>query len=102
MADYPRFHDFSTEDKRLEGSKLKLRDIINKEILITGFSLAESKYNGDQSPHKEYLTLEFEMEGEKHIVFTGSEVLSQQIQKYKENIPFYVTIKQIDRYYSFT
>ena len=102
MADYPRFRDFSIEDKRLEGTKLKLGDIVNKEILITGFSLAESKYTGDRSVHKEYLTLEFEVGGEKHIVFTGSEVLSQQIQKYKENIPFYVTIKQIDRYYSFT
>lgn len=104
MSNYPRFHDFSEEDRRLEGGKVKISDVVNKEILVTGFLVGKSRYNNEKSEQKEYLTLEFKFgeEGEKHILFTGSDVLISQIQKYKENIPFYAVIKQIDRYYTFT
>ena len=42
------------------------------------------------------------MDNIDYIVFTGSGVLIDQIEKYKDNLPFYVTIKKIDRYYTFT
>ena len=48
------------------------------------------------------LTLQFEMEEGLHVLFTGSNVLIDQIEKYRHEIPFYTTIKKIDRYYTFT
>jgi len=32
----------------------------------------------------------------------GSKVLAEQLEKYKDNIPFYTQIKKIDKYYTFT
>jgi hypothetical protein len=40
--------------------------------------------------------------GSKYIIFTGSIVLIDQLEKYKENLPFYTTVKKIDKYYTFT
>ena len=95
-----KFSDFAEEEKPLDGSKLKLDDVINREILITGFKIKESKFKKESSPR--CLTLQFEMAGSKHIIFTGSNVLTDQIEKYKNEIPFLTVIKRIDRYCTFT
>lgn len=42
------------------------------------------------------------IDGKTTITFTGSNVLIEQIERYKAEIPFYTTIKKIDRYYTFT
>ncbi|MFA5408098.1 MAG: hypothetical protein WC343_04925 [Bacilli bacterium] len=101
-ADIPRFCDFADERKRLEGTKLKIAEIVNQEIRVTGFTVEPSKYAKENPGSKERLMLEFIIEGEKHILFTGSEVLIAQIQKYQDKVPFYTTIKHIDRYYTFS
>lgn len=97
-----RFSDFSKEEKRLDGTKKRLEDVLNREILITGYTTKSSKYSDKKSSDTEYLTLQFEMDGNKHILFTGSIVLADQIARYKDHIPFYTTIRHIDRYYTFT
>lgn len=99
--DPPRFRDFAEEKKRLEGSGLKIADIINKEILITGYSIEPSNFPARDGSPKNRLGLEYTLDGEKHVTFTGSEVLMALIQKYAHKIPFYATIKHIDRYYTF-
>ncbi len=99
--DYPRFSDFAEEKKRLEGTGLKIADIVNKEILITGYSIDPSKYPARDGSPRNRLGLEFILDGEKHVTFTGSEVLMALIEKYPHKIPFYTTIKHIDRYYTF-
>lgn len=100
MSNYPKFSDFADEQGPLEGDKVKISDILNHEILITGFDIKESRYQKNKSG--KYLTLQFEKEGseEPRVVFTGSDVLIEQIEKYKDNIPFYATIKRIDRYFT--
>jgi len=95
-----RFSDFAEEQSRLEGGKVKLKDILNKEITVTGYKIKKSNYtktSGDQ-----YLTLQFEINGDKRIFFTGSGVLIEQIEKYADKIPFVATVKQIDKYYTFS
>ena len=94
---YHQFKDFSDE-KSLEGEKLKLDDILNKEILIKDFDLKKSAYSKNETGL--YLTLQFEVEGETNILFTGSDVLIRQLQKYKQQLPFYATLKKIKRYYT--
>lgn len=97
---YKRFSDFAEEPELLDGSKLKMEEVLNKEILITGFKISDSKFSKSNNP--KCLTLQFEMDDEKHVIFTGSTVLINQIEKYKDEIPFLTTIKKIDKYYSFT
>ena len=93
--EYPKFSDFSEEDAGLEGDKKKIEDILNKEILLIGFRIGRSNYR-----EKDYLTLQFKNGGNDYIVFTGSEVLIKQAQKYEDKMPFHTTIKKISNYYT--
>ena len=93
-----RFSDFAKEHRPLEGAKIRIDDVVNMEILIIAYKIKGSKY------HKSLpcLTLQFVMGEERHILFTSSVVLAEQIEAYKDELPFYTTIKKIDRYYTFT
>jgi len=95
-----RFSDFSTESRRLEGEKVKIEDILNIEITITGYDVRKSKYEKNESG--KVLTVEFEKDHIKRIFFTGSEVLISQLEKYADNIPFLTTIKKINKFYTLT
>lgn len=98
MVEYPRFSDFAEETKSFEGDKKKIDDILNEDILIIDYKIKDSK----QHKGTQYVTIQFKLEDMYYIVFTGSKVLSEQLEKYKENIPFYTQIKKIDKYYTFT
>lgn len=98
MAEYPRFSDFAEESKAFDGDKKRIEDILNQEILILDFKVKDSKKRQDSL----YATIQFKLENINHIVFTGSNVLIDQLEKYKENLPFHTIIKKIDRYYTFT
>ena len=97
---YKKFSDFADEEIPLDGSKVKIDDILNKEILITGYKLRNSKYERENTP--KCLTLQFRIGDKKYIIFTGSNVLIDQIEKYRHEIPFVTTVKKINRYYIFT
>ena len=94
-----RFSDFA-EDKVLDGDKVKIDDILNKEIKIIGYAIKNSKYSKKKSG--KYLTLQIELEDKKYVIFTGSDVLIDQLKKYNSEIPFLTTIRKINRYYSLT
>jgi len=98
MAEYPRFSDFAEESKVFDGDKIRIDDILNQEILIIDFKIKDSKKRQDTL----YATIQFKIDDVNHIVFTGSGVLIDQLEKYKDSLPFYTTIKKIDRYYTFT
>lgn len=95
-----RFSDFARENMPLEGSKLKLDEVVNREITILDYRIKDSRYKKESAPR--CLTLQFELEGKRYILFTGSNVLVDQIDKYKAEIPFVTTIKKIDKYYTFS
>ena len=92
-----RFSDFAEEEHPLEGKKKKLEEILNIEILITGYRISDSRYK-----ERKYITIQYKNGDEEYITFTGSEVLQKQIEKYKDKIPFYATIKKINKYYTLT
>ena len=92
-----RFGDFAKDHVPLDGTKLKIADILNQEILITGFRVKSSKYNASSC-----LTIQFILGDERHVAFTGSQVLLDQCKSYEAEIPFIATVKRIDKYYSFT
>lgn len=95
---YPKFSDFAEEEVPLEGKKKKIEEILNLEILVTEFRISRSKYKKDE----DYLTLQFENDGERYILFTGSSVLIGQAQKYKEKMPYNTTIIKRGNYYTMT
>ena len=98
MAEYPRFSDFAEESKVFDGDKKKIKEILNKEILVLDFKLKESKHHrGTQ-----YVTIQFKIDNMIYILFNGSRVLAAQLEKYKDNLPFYTVIRKIDKYYTFT
>jgi hypothetical protein len=78
--------------------RTKLDEILNKEILVTGFRIKDSH----QKTGTQYLTIHFEIENRRHITFTGSTVLMDQLKKYESHIPFVSTIKKINRHYTFS
>jgi len=89
--------DFAEESKVFDGDKKKIDDILNQEILVLDFKVKNSKQKKDTL----YVTIQFKFQEENFIIFSGSGVLIEQLEKYKENLPFYTVIKKIDKYYTF-
>jgi hypothetical protein len=95
-----RFNEFARENMPLEGNKLKLDDVVNREIIVLDYRVKDSRYKKQDC--EKCLTLQFKMDEKICVMFTGSNVLRDQIDKYKHEIPFITMIKKIDRYYTFT
>lgn len=98
MTEYPHFSDFADESRSFEGDKKKLDDILNQEILIINFKVKDSKQRKDSK----YITIQFKIDDKLYIIFSGSVVLMNQLEKYKDSLPFYAIIKRIDKYYTLT
>jgi len=94
----PKFSDFSEEPKKLDGEKVSIDSILNKEILITGFKIGKSKYK----ENSDYTTVQFVSDDINHVFFTGSSVIADQIKKYGDKIPFTTTVQKINKYYTLT
>ena len=92
---YPRFGDFAGEEGPLDGEKKKLSEILGKEILVLAFRIGKSKYRD-----RNYVTIQFENSGTRYVVFTGSEVLMDQLGRHEGQLPFYATIVKRFNYYS--
>lgn len=93
-----RFSDFAKEDSIMNGDKIKIGDIVGKEIEIVDYKIGNSKFEG-----KKLLTLQIKLNGEDRVVFTSSGVLIDQSEKYKNEMPFIATIEKVNnRFYSFT
>ena len=87
------FSDFAEESKVFDGDKKKIEEILNKEILVLDFKLKESKHHRDT----QYVTIQFKIDNMIYILFNGSRVLAAQLEKYKDNLPFYTVIRKIDK-----
>jgi hypothetical protein len=96
-----RFSDFAKEHIPLDGAKLKIDDVLNKEIEVLALRIKPSKYSGTGKGNA-CLTIQFTMNGERYVAFTGSIILADQAQLYGHELPFLATIKKIDKYYTFT
>lgn len=97
---YPHFKDFADPDEDedpLDGEKKKIVDILNKEILILNFNIRKSKIKeGD------YVIIQFELEGKKHVIFTTATRLMKKLERHKDKMPYRVTIIQRFKYYTMT
>jgi len=84
----------------LIGDKIKIEEILGKEIEIISFKVGDSKYVKDGN--NKVLTLQFKLDDENRILFTGSKVLLDQCEKYESEMPFMARIEKINKFYSFT
>ena len=58
MTEHPSFSEFAqAESGPLEGDKKKIDELINQQVLITGYRVQESQYKKNKSG--KYLTLQF-------------------------------------------
>ncbi len=82
----------------LIGDKIKINRILNCEIIIHGFEIKDSKFADKGNGKCLYIQIEFD--GARRIVFTGSGVLMDTINKIpKDDFPFTAKIvKENDRF----
>jgi len=93
------FKDFGikTSVSRFTGDKIKIKKILNGQIVVHDFSVEDSKFDG------KCLYLQISVDGTNHILFTGSKVLIDMIQHVpKTDFPFNTTIVQEDERLMFT
>ena len=95
---FPSFAVFARGKLPLPGVKMRLEQILNREILVTDFRIMKSKHHPDQ----DCLQFQYLLDNQVCVSFTGSCVLIDQISSVGENIPFNTTVVKIDRYYSFS
>lgn len=109
--DIPNFSDYVTQ-KTLDGDKLKIEDILDRPIVVTGIRVRDSKYYSKRGSAC-CTTLQFYFEDDpmetKHIVFSGSNVIKEQAEEINEQLEekglpciFKTTVKNIGNYHSLT
>lgn len=98
------FKDFGiiASDKNFIGEKIRISKILNREIIVDAFTIKDSKIFKDRGSGK-CLCLQIRVDEKKHILFTGSNGLIEEInQVKKDNFPFITTIKEENEKYLFT
>jgi hypothetical protein len=88
--------------RAFEGEKIKIKKIINREIVVHHFKLEDSKIFKDRGTGK-CLQIQISVDGKKHVLFTGSSGLIEMIQNVPESgFPFTTTIIEDNERYSFS
>jgi len=99
----PDFTDVVPETSTLDGDKISIEKILNVPITVIGWRIDKSKFR-DHGENSERLTLQFILNGERRITFTGSSVLIQQIREFEkrtESRTFRTVIRKINKFYKF-
>ena len=91
-----KFSDFAEE--KFIGEKIKISKVLNKEIKVLAFQVKKSKIEKGST----YAQIQIELHGELRVIFTNSTVLKEQLQRYKEHLPFCTTIIKNNKYFSFS
>jgi hypothetical protein len=102
MNKFSEFAD-TTVSPIMDGKKIALDEVLDKEISILRYRIKKTKFSEAKNP--DCLTVQFaypDNENAHFVFFSGSSVLMQQLEKYKDKIPFQATIKKIGKYFTFT
>ena len=100
----PAISDLLPEREILDGEKIKIESILNLPLVFTGWEITQSKVKTSEM----CLKLQFELNGERRVCFTGSTVLIDQIrcvetELVKRNLPrkFRAKIVKIGKFFKF-
>lgn len=94
-----KFSDFADININV-GEKIKIDDVLEETIQVISYTISESKYK--KSNCDRCLTLQIKHNGEDRIVFTGSNVLINQVETYADKLPFETKIIKNERFYTFS
>lgn len=100
---------FSDEKNYLEGKKVSIKEAVNKNIVVKDYRTIASKFkhaNSNSCVMYQFSYVESKDQNvdelENYMFISGSRVLSDQINKYKEYLPFYARVAFINnKYYTF-
>ncbi|MBR5355148.1 MAG: hypothetical protein IK122_03400 [Alphaproteobacteria bacterium] len=92
------FSVFARDKLPMPGKKKRIDEILEKVISVVDFRIMKSS----KRENTECLQIQFVLDKEVYVVFTGSVVLIDQIQSVKDKLPFNAKIVKIDKYYSFS
>lgn len=96
------FKDFQITSSRVAftGDKIKIDRILNREIVVHDYKIEKSKF---EKASGKCLFLQIEIGQTKHVVFTGSTGLMDQIEKVpRDKLPFKTTIVKENERFEFT
>nr|MBQ0091387.1 hypothetical protein [Candidatus Enterousia merdequi] len=91
-----KFSDFAKNQLPMPGNKKHLDQILNREIFILDFRVMESKHR----QNTKCLQIQFLLDDEVCVAFTGSVVLLDQITSSQDKMPFSAVLTKIDKYYT--
>ena len=80
------------------GRKKRMEEILDKEIIVKNYKITPSS----KRDNSRCLHLQFDMDNEIFVAFSGSAVLCDLCDKYQAEIPFKTKIIKIDRYLTFS
>lgn len=96
MKTFSEFNIMPSEGN-LRGPKIKVKEVLGKEIIVHGFKVTPSKFNTE----KKCLHIQIEHQDQKRVIFTSAHALVEVIQQIPKpaGFPFKTIIrKQNDRY----
>lgn len=100
MNSFKQFN-IKAPERGFEGDKIKISKVLNREIVVHRFKIEDSKVfkkGADKCLH-----LEIAINGNKHVLFTGSTGLLEAIKQVPaEGFPFKTTIVEENDRYMFT
>ncbi len=93
-----RFADLPLEKRDVWAEKVKISEVIGKEIIITGFTIVPSKYGENEQATR----IDFEVDGEKHICFTSSALIRRQLENTRDEFPYMTVITKKEHWLKLT
>lgn len=105
MTQIKKFSDYGIKAPEMEfkGDKIKISRIFNRPVMVHHFRIGPSQIESKKGEASRCLTLQISINEENHIIFTGSEVMMDTIQKLPKNaFPFETTIINNSQRYEFT
>lgn len=98
------------KDTALDGEKVRVDEILNKEIVVCGFKITASKYKDKGCGYCSKVQFYFVDDTNKtrKVFFSGSGVVKEQLEEAKAALDktespllFKATVKKVGNYYSF-
>ncbi len=96
-----QFKDFGINvESPFCGEKIKVSKILNKLVVVKDYKINESKF--EKSNNDKCLCLQIDVEGENRILFSGSKILINQIQRVDRSmLPFTTMIVKENEHFEF-
>lgn len=96
--------DIQTPERGLEGEKIKITKILNREVVVHNYKLDDTKIEAFKKKGMgKCLYLQVSFNNEMHVVFTSGRALMEVIEKIpKDKFPFTTTITEENGMFKFT